>query len=159
MATWGMTDGSARDPDRVTGNADRPRSRRASARRTEAAKDPFQGYSLALIDGPASSGAVDRTTEYRIADRRSPSSSRQSTTDSNEATPTPPPGVASSYPAHPHASAACRRRHEPDCYFRGGNVSKRAERTLVERDRAAGSTSIFTISRLVTDQAQEDEWG
>jgi hypothetical protein len=38
-------------------------------------------------------------------------------------------------------------------------VSKRAERTLVERDRAAGSMSIFTISRLVTDQAQEDEWG
>ena len=98
MATWGMTDGPARDPDRVTGNADRPRSRRASARRAEAAKDPIQGYSLALIDCRLLRGD-GRTTEYRVEDRWSPSSSHRSTTDSIEATPTPPPGVASSFPA------------------------------------------------------------
>jgi hypothetical protein len=98
MATWGMTDGPARDPDRVTGNADRPRSRRATARRTEADTHPQPGHSLALIDRRLLRGG-DRTTEYRVEDRWSPSSSHRSTTDSTEATPTPPPGVASSFPA------------------------------------------------------------
>ena len=44
----GWTDGPARDPDRVTGSADRPRSRRASARRVATTATPASGHSLAL---------------------------------------------------------------------------------------------------------------
>jgi hypothetical protein len=52
MARKGWTDGSAHDVDRVAGNADRPRPRRASARRLATLADPIPGRSLALNGRP-----------------------------------------------------------------------------------------------------------
>ncbi len=68
--------GPARDPARVTGNADRPRSRRASARRTATRTDPHPGHSLALNPAPPLPGG--RRQLNSVDDRRSPSSSLRS---------------------------------------------------------------------------------
>ena len=57
--------GPARDPDRVAGNADRPRSRRASARRAATATDPDPGHSLALNPASASPSGTAATEERR----------------------------------------------------------------------------------------------
>ena len=56
--------GPARDPARVSGNADRPGSRRASARRPATPTNPYPGHSLALnparpSGGPSQSNSVD----------------------------------------------------------------------------------------------------
>jgi len=50
----GWTDGPARDPDRVTGSADRHRPRRAPARRATTASSPVPRHPLALTAGRSS---------------------------------------------------------------------------------------------------------
>jgi hypothetical protein len=78
----GWTDGSAHDLDRVAGNADRPRPRRAPARRLATLADPIPDRPLALTGRPRRPG-----TESPPGDRESPS--LLSTADLlNEATPT-----------------------------------------------------------------------
>ena len=85
--------GPPRDPDRVTGSADRHRSRRASARRTATIADPAPGHSLALIRRVVSNDAI---TEDSRRPRSPPPLGHRTPI---EAAPDPPPGAASSFPS------------------------------------------------------------
>ena len=108
----GWTDGPIRDPDRVTGNADRPRSRRAPARWASTVADPGPGRALPLTSGPRKGrdirplnrvGAEDSLLLPLVADNRT--KRRRS----------PPPGVASSFPRRFNVSdSASRRRRSPE---------------------------------------------
>ena len=69
----GWTDGPARDPDRVTGSADRHRSRRAPARRVTTSPSPSPRHPLALTAGRPNPGDQPQPNHLRRP-RVSPSS-------------------------------------------------------------------------------------
>ena len=132
----GWTDGPARDPDRVTGSADRHRSRRASARRAATTPYPHPGPP-ARADRPVAPPGDERQPNHRRRPRVSPSS--PSIVDPpDEATPILLPASLRSCP---RPTAADPRRTRQLAGKRPAYVIRRTHRPVACRWCAAGRPS------------------